>query len=115
MSVKLTVHSANFYLCALIRGWRIGLNVGVIDFSCDKNQHGRLLGAALSKQYSNNIPLIEFKWIGLKLNAFTTFYDLMHETVVVSTFLAVLKKRLTARCPINTILNHLKKAEWIHF
>ena len=42
------------------------------------------------------IALIEVKWIWLKLNAFTTFCDLMHETVISPW--AVLDK-IIAHCP----------------
>ena len=45
----------------------------------------------------HEIPLIEIKWIWLQLNAFTTFYDLMHETVIGTFFWAVLKTKFTVR------------------
>ena len=46
------------------------------------------------------IPLIEIKWIWLQLNTFTTFYDLMRETVIGTFFWAVLKTKFTVRCLI---------------
>ena len=43
------------------------------------------------------IPFIEIKWIWLQLNTFTTFYDLMHETVIDTFFLAILKTNFPVR------------------
>ena len=48
--------------------------------------------------FSDWDSLIDIKWIWLQINAFTTFYDLMHETVIGTFFLAVLKTKFTVRC-----------------
>ena len=56
------------------------------------------------------IPLIEIIWIWLKLNPFTTFYDLMHEALISAFFWAVLRQNLLHAFPNTLLLQKINKS-----